>query len=178
MLTAGDVRLRRPRIDDVASLIALRALPQNRHLLQVDESEPAWVAMLQEISARPWGLPMLADRAGSVCALLTTALPDVRASRVYMLAVFDDLADARVATRLYLRHTFWSFPVLRLYAQVPELDVTEPHVELLTSLGFLREGTYPRHGIVDGQPCDIGIFGLLREDFEALAAQDHAELRL
>ena len=178
MLTAERVRLRRPRIDDVAELIALRALPQNRHLLQVDESDAAWVGMLQGLASQPWGLPMVAERAGSISALLTGALPDVRASRAYLLALFDDLEAARVAARLYVRHMFWSFPVVRFYAQVPDVVATEPHVELLTSVGFLREGTYPLHGVVEGQPCDIGLFGLLREDFEAVTAQDSPELRL
>ena len=175
VLTSGDVRIRRARIDDIPSLVELRLLPQNRVLVQLDDSETAWIGMLQDIAARPWGLPMVAEREGRVTALLTTALPDLRASQAYLLVLMSDIADTQTAALLYVRHVFWSFPLQRLHAQVPQLDVTTQHVDLLASIGFVQEGTYPAHALVDGDPCDVMILGLLREDFEA-TARTHPEL--
>ena len=145
----------------------------HRYLLDVPLDEATLRTVLTEIVGSPWSLPCAVVRDDEMAGFATTALPNVRALNTGFTALFTDPAVAIVPLSMYVRHLFWSFPLHRLHAQIPDLDLTREYIDLLTAVGFEVEGRLVDHAHVAGQSFDVVALGLLRSDFEAwIAAHD------
>lgn len=74
--------------------------------------------------------------------------------------------DAEDAVRILLRYGFWE----RRYQKCNSacVDTNEASIRLHEKLGFSEEGRRRRHWFLDGEYRDDVLFGLTREEFDAL----------
>jgi hypothetical protein len=92
---------------------------------------------------------------------------------VQIKCIFLDPPGAVLPLAAYVRHLFWSLALHRIYAQLPVVSGAEAYMRLFVSAGFQEEGVVRGHALVDGRPCDVAVFGVLRGEFEAWC-QEHA----
>jgi hypothetical protein len=164
--------------DEAPLLAQLLAQRGHRYVLDVSPDEATLRAVLAEIIKSAWTLPCAFVRGDEMAGFATTALPNVRALHAAFTALFVEPSEARLPLAMYVRHLFWSFPLHRLHAQIPDLDLTREYVELLTSVGFAVEGRLVDHSHIGGQTFDVVALGLLRPDFEAWIASNEPRLTL
>jgi hypothetical protein len=159
-------------------LTALLDQRGHRFLLDVPLDDATLRSVLMELTKSPWSLPCAVVRDDEMAGFATTALPNVRALNTGFTALFIDPAGAVVPLSMYVRHLFWSFPLHRLHAQIPDLDLTREYIDLLTAVGFVVEGRLVDHAHIAGQSFDVVALGLLRSDFEAWTAAHDPRLSL
>lgn len=159
----------------VVSLLGMRG-----HNLIVDlPRDPAAIAqMFGALAGQPWTLPLAAVRDNECIGVCTSALADVKAMHTSFTTMFVEPAEATLALAMCVRHLFWSFPVRRFHAQIPDTDLTREYVGLLESVGFVDEGRLRQHAIVGSQPFDVVSLGLLRADFEQWCEREEPRLAL
>lgn len=147
----------------VAELLRMRG---HRYILELPDDADSIAALLAEVTRQPWSLPLAAIRGDECIGVATSALPNLKALHAGFTALFVDPATATTATAMCVRHLFWTFPLRRLHAQVPDLDLTREYIDLLTGIGFQLEGRLVDHLQVGGQTFDTVMLGLLRTDFD------------
>ncbi len=156
-----------PLVPDHAPLVAqLLGERGNRYVLDVPPDEGMIRAALVDLPRQPWSLPLAIAREEGCMGVAATALANVKALHASLMALFVDPARATLPLAMAIRHLFWSFPLHRLHAQIPAIDLTAEYVELLRSVGFEDEGRLVGHALIAGQPFDMVTLGLLRRDFE------------
>ena len=96
----------------------------------------------------------------------------------YLVALFSRPADAVLPLALYIRHAFWSYPLHRLYSQLPSLPELLPHREALMAVGFKNEGSLVAHIATADGPVDAVAVGLLRDEFNQWSKQNEPRLVL
>lgn len=161
--------------DVVAELLALRG---HRYILDIPPDPVAIRPALEAILAEPWSMPLGMARDDGLGGVAATALANVKACSASLLAFFVDPAVGTLPLALYIRHLLWMFPLHRLYAQIPDMDLTREYVELLRGVGFVDEGRLAQHATIGGQHFDMVVLGLLRPDFETWCAANEPRLAL
>lgn len=168
-----------PLVPDHAPLVAqLLGLRGNRFVLDIPADEGLIRVALADLPRQPWSLPLAVVRDGACMGVATTALPNVKALHASLMALFVDPPGSSLPLAMAVRHLFWTFPLRRLHAQIPAMDLTKEYVDLLTSVGFADEGRLVAHAIIGGQAFDMVALGLLRSEFEAWCAEHEPRLSL
>ncbi|MGH9086222.1 MAG: GNAT family N-acetyltransferase [Acidimicrobiales bacterium] len=168
-----------PLVPDHAPLVAqLLGLRGNRYILEMAPDVGTIRTALAELPRQPWSLPLAIVRDEELVGVATTALPNVKALHASLVALFVDPPSATLGLAMAVRHLLWSFPLHRLHAQVPAMDLTTEYVDLFRSVGFEDEGRFTAHAMIAGQPFDMVVLGLLRTDFERWCVDHEPRLRL
>jgi hypothetical protein len=177
MIELGGDSLRRLTADDLPAVLRLReATPLDLFALPSSQSELA--GFLELLAKKPWSLPMLCYHEAVATGLCFMNLGQLKNLNAYLIALFERPATSERLLALYVRQAFWSYPLHRLYAQLPSRPDVQPHIDLLLGSGFSREGTLERHIEAAGQPLDAVVLGLLRDEFDAWCAQNEPKLSL
>ena len=164
--------------DDAPQVMELATHRGNGFLVDFGASEAGVRDLLAQLSASTWALPMAILHGEDCIGMATTSLANTKSLHASVLGLFVEPAAATEAFALYLRHVFWNFPLHRIYAHVPVLDVTREYLTLFASVGFVDEGRLVDHVIAAGQPFDVATLGLLRHDFQAWCSSTASELAL
>jgi hypothetical protein len=151
---------------DAPQVIQLLSLRGNSYLIDLGASEHEVASLISQLAGTTWSLPLAILRGDECIGMATTSLANTKSLNASLLAIFTDPANSMVPLALFIRHAFWNFPLHRLHCHIPALDLTAEYVELLTSVGFVDEGRLRAHELVAGQPFDVVLLGLLREEFE------------
>jgi hypothetical protein len=133
---------------------------------------------LERSAQSAYGLPLLILRDGEPFGLATNALGSPRVLNGYLLAFFREPEAATLALAMYVRHLFWSFPVQRLYTQFPLVGTGAAYLALYEAAGFQSEGVLRQHALIAGRPCDVGVLGSLRPEFEQWWSERDGRLAL
>ena len=178
-ITARDgLRLVPLEPEDARAVMDLATQRGNALLVDLGTDERAVAGLLAQLASSTWALPMAILRGEYCIGMATTSLADVTSLTARVLAMFVEPPTATAALALYVRHVFWTFPLRRLHAQVPVLDLTREYLELYGSAGFLDEGRLIDHVVVAGQSFDVAALGLLRGEFDDWCAARMPELAL
>jgi len=146
----------------------LRVTPSE--VLELPPSEAAFRGLLERVSRHPWGLPMLCFDGAEPVAAFMLALPSPKNLNASVVALAIEPASSATMLALYLRHAFWSFPLHRIFAEVPLTPASAPHESLYVAAGFQREGVFRAHYFAGDAPADVSVLGLLRAEFDAWCA--------
>ena len=160
---------------DGPALAMLAAVNGNRDLFDLPLSENEFAARINR-----WGfvMAMLCLRDGAPIGASATRLRNSRSLNLRLISFFANPDESALPMAAYIRQVFWMLPMHRVHVQLPRVEGFEGYRRLLLSVGFLEEGLISAHGIVGGQPCDVGIFGLLRRDFELWCQKNEPRLNL
>jgi len=161
-----------------ALVVDLLGCRGNRYVLDFPADADTVAAAITSIAREPWSLPLGAVRDGELVGVATTALANLKSLNAGFTALFVDPPSAKLPLAMMVRHLFWTFPLHRLYAHIPAMDLTQEYVDLLTSVGFINEGRLVDHAVIGGQPFDMVTLGLLRPDFERWCAAHEPRLDL
>jgi hypothetical protein len=172
------ISLQRLEPQHAAVVAALLGTRGNQFILDIPADEAMIGQALADLPKQPWTLPLAAVRDGECLGVVTTALPNVKSLHANLTALFADPEAARLPLAMCVRHLFWNFPLHRLYAQIPDMDLTREYIDLLTSVGFEVEGRLMAHAVVGGRPFDMVALGLLRTDFERWCVEHEPVLAL
>ncbi len=159
----------------VVQLLGLRG---HRYVLDIPADEATIARALTDLPREPWTLPLAVVRDDECVGMATTALANVKALHASLTALFVDPPRSTLPLAMCVRHLFWMFPLHRMHAQVPAMDLTNEYVELLMSVGFTDEGRLVSHAVIAGQTFDMVALGLLRSDFDAWCDEHEPRLSL
>jgi hypothetical protein len=147
-------------------------------VFELPRTEAGLDGFVADLTGKAWSLPLLSFDNGNPIGLCFMSITQVKDLNAYLVALFTKPAESRKALALYIRHAFWSYPLHRLYTQLPSSTVTAAHIDLLTSCGFEREGILREHITTDGDPQDAVVMGLLRDEFESWCVETEPRLSL
>lgn len=164
--------------DDAPLVVELMGIRGHRYLLDLAADESSMRLIIAELARQTWAMPMAAIRDDACAGFMTTAFPNLRSLNVGVGGLFVDPALAVLPFAMYVRHLFWSYPLHRLHAQIPDMDLTREYHDLFAAVGFTDEGRLVQHSIAGGQMFDMVQFGILRPDFEAWTAAHEPRLAL
>ncbi len=159
----------------VAALLQMRG---HRQILDIPNDEAAVAQLLTELRQQTFALPLAAVVDGQCVGIATTALANVKSLHASFNAFFVDPATATTALAMFVRHLLWSFPLRRLHAQIPDMDLTREYVDLLQTAGFRDEGRLKDHLVLAGRTFDVISLGLTRRDFETWCTESEPRLAL
>jgi hypothetical protein len=173
----GDFAIRRLSEDDFPTLRPLaEALPAD--IFAMPSTDTEFRAFVGEVASRVWSLPLVCVRAGDPVGMCFMNVAQFKNLNAYLVALFVQPEEAALPLALYIRHAFWSFPLHRLYVQLPATAAAIPHLETLERVGFQREGTLVAHVKAARGPQDVIVVGLLRDEFERWCKQNEPRLEL
>lgn len=135
-------------------------------------------AFIEGLGKKPWSMPMICSRDGQPVGLCLMSMAQLKNLNAYLVAVFAEPASSAVSLALYIRHAFWSYPLHRLYTQLPVNPVLKPHAELFARAGFIHEGVLVKHVAAPDGPIDAESFGLVRGEFDEWCSEHQPELSL
>lgn len=150
----------------------------HRYLLDIPADAATIAGAIAALSKEPWTLPLAVVRGSECIGMATTALPNIKALHASLTTLFVEPAESTLPLAMCVRHLLWMYPLHRLYAHIPAMDLTREYVELLRSVGFVEEGTLKDHAVIGGQRFDMVALGLLRQDFESWAQAHEPRLAL
>jgi RimJ/RimL family protein N-acetyltransferase len=169
--------LRMLTVDDLPALARLREAAPHE-LFELPSSPEEIGGFVQGLATRPWSLPMLCCHDDEPVGLCLMSVAQLKNLNAYLVAVFEQPASAAGALALYVRHAFWSYPLHRLYTQLPSNQAVRAHAELYSRVGFSPEGVLVKHIATDFGPADAMVLGILRDEFDAWCAANQPELCL
>jgi len=133
-------------------------------------------AFLEGAAMELWSTPMTCWAGGQPQGLLFNVQTDVGSLNTRIVALLRDPLAHRQALALYARHLLWSYPLHRLYAEVP---VTSSRWrDAFGATGFIEEGRLIEHTLLAGERHDVIVFGMLRRDFERWSAAEGGTLAI
>jgi hypothetical protein len=177
MIEVDGDSIRRLTAADLPALLRLREVtPRNHFDLPGTPSELA--GFLDLLAKKPWSLPMLCCHEAKATGLCLMNLGQLKNLNAYLIALFEQPSTSTRLLALYIRQAFWSYPLHRLYTQLPSTPEMQPHIEMLVRTGFKREGTLERHIEATDKLVDVDVLGLLRSDFDAWCTQNEPKLSL
>jgi hypothetical protein len=163
--------------DDFPHVSSLqRSIPPD--VFQLPRTEQAYRAFMADLARKPWSLPFVCARAGEPLGICFMSVAQVKNLNAYLVALFSEPAASTLPLALYIRHAFWTFPLHRLYAQLPALNTVVPQMENLIQVGFKREGMLVAHVAGADGPEDAIVVGLLRNEFDLWCEQNEPRLAL
>jgi|GEM_PF-3248013 hypothetical protein len=171
--------MRIPRIPQVVDGYSLEPMSQadilNCHalLLQGNDflieglgpSEINFRNFVENIGMQLWAWQCTYKYQGIFGGFILTTSVDVQSLNARIVGVFSEPRQARIPLLMYMYRLFWSYPLQKIYAQMPE--IAEPYLDLYKAAGFQKEGVYRQHQVIAGQRCDVVVMGSLREEYEA-----------
>ena len=161
--------------EDADELDRLASRGSNRSLFNLPATAADFVASM---GSRGFELPMLCQHGPSSFGAAFVSLRSNRNLNMMVTCFFATPEVAALALALYVRHLFWSTPFHRVHAQIPLVDGGEAYVALLTGAGLREEGVVHGHVMFGGQPHDLAVLGVLREEFEAWCREKESRLAL
>jgi len=120
----------------------------------------------QQILRDPLNLPMVCHRSGRLVGAATICFTDCDNLCSNLLAVFRDPDESQVALSLYLRSVFWNHPLKRLQIEIKDVPASGPYQRLYREAGFVLEARTRAATTTQGEPTDVLVFGLLRQDYD------------
>jgi hypothetical protein len=178
LLELDGYTVRRMAAADLPFVLGLQQTGANHLLIDLPSSPEQSVAFLQQLETQPWATLMVAEANGMPMGALATGLTNLTSLNTFVLAMFADPDRGTIPLGLFTRHLFWTYPLQRAYVQFPLLDETAAYADLYASVGFRREGVMKQHQAVAGIRRDVGVFGLLRADFDRWWAKHDPRLSL
>jgi hypothetical protein len=154
----------------------LRSVP--RSVFELPVSDVDYRAWLAGVSARAWSMPMTCTRDGVASGLCFLSTSQLKHLHAYVVALFDEPAESTLCLALYLRQAFWSFPLHRLYTQLPARGDASPHERVFLDAAFQAEGVLRSHIRDLGEAADANVLGLLRPEFDAWCRSHEPRLAL
>jgi hypothetical protein len=159
----------------IAELLVQRG---HRYLLDFPPDPDLIGGAVDLLAKEPWTL-LLGTIRDDVCAgVATTFATNVKNGCANLVALFVDPANAALPLALYMRHLFWSFPINRLYAHIPDMDMTREYIDLYQAAGFVDEGRLVKHAVIGGHEFDVVTLGLLRSDLAEWCRANEPRLAL
>jgi hypothetical protein len=122
--------------------------------------------LITALQSQMWALPMKCDRRGREVGISYLQGVDLMHLHASLHGIFVEPATAVGPLRHYLQLVWASFPLHRLYAELPAS--IPDYVELYREVGFHDEGILRSYARVGEGSIDIVSLGMLREDFKAL----------
>jgi hypothetical protein len=169
--------LRQLHIDDLPALLRLRAASPPS-LFELPGSEAEIGGFVEGLAKKPWSLPMLCCHDDEPVGLCLMSVAQLKNLNAFLVAVFEQPASATGVLALYVRHAFWSYPLHRLYTQLPSTQVVKPHADLYSRVGFRPEGVLVKHIATQVGPADATVLGMLRDEFDEWCVTNQPELSL
>ena len=154
LATAADA----PAFDELASCGA------NRTIFNLPASTDDFAVRVGGAGLR---MPMLGMRGTQVAGAAAFGARSHRDLHALLVGFFREPSAAVLPVATYVRHVFWSLPLRRLHVQLPLIDGADEYVSLFGRIGFVDEGILQGHALIDGQPCNVAVLGILRPEFEA-----------
>lgn len=172
-LDAGRVRLRWLTNADVAGLFAVFGDPEVMRYFGFAAlpDEAAAEALLAEIHRGfrehvlyQWGVETVDGELVGTCTLARIDRANRRAEMGFALArTFWGRGYMAAALPAVLRFAFERLALHRVVADTDPRNA--PSIRALERLGFVREGVLREHYLVQGEPQDAIVYGLLRSDW-------------
>jgi RimJ/RimL family protein N-acetyltransferase len=161
-------------------LPAVRSLAESTPagVFELPVTDRAFQAFAGGLAKKPWSLPFLCFQDGRPVGMCLMSIAQVKNLNAYLVALFSVPAEATLPLAMYIRHAFWSFPLHRLYAQLPATAAVIPHVNILERAGFQLEGMFAGHVASAEGPQDAIVVGLLRDEFNVWCEQNEPRLAL
>lgn len=168
----------RPLTGDDYALIQplLEATP--REIFELPMSEAAFRGFLLQVERRPWSMPMISTMDGRPKAAFILSPASPKNSHAYLLALMAHAEQCVLPLGLYVRQAFWSYPLHRLYVQLPVTPASRPHSDAFMAAGFVSEGVLAGHILAGSHAQDASVLGLLRQDFDAWCAAHEPRLSM
>lgn len=173
----GRESLRVLTADDLPAVLRLRKLAPPE-MFEVPGSAAELGGFIEGLAKKPWSLPMLCCQDDEPVGLCLMSAGQLKNLNAYLVAVFEEPGTATDALALYIRHAFWTYPLHRLYAQLPSTPAVKAHVALYSGAGFVGEGVLVGHIATPEGPVDAFVLGMLRDEFDAWCASNRPELSL
>jgi RimJ/RimL family protein N-acetyltransferase len=164
-------------IQDIDALRRLRDVTP-AELFALPGSVAELGAFIEGLGKKAWSMPMICSRDGEPVGLCLMSMAQLKNLNAYLVALFAEPASSTVSLALYMRHAFWSYPLHRLYTQLPVTPALRPHAELFARAGFMREGVLVKHVAAPDGPIDAESFGLVRGEFDEWCTRHRPELSL
>lgn len=162
--------------DEAELVLELAGREVNLGIFEAEMPASSVPGFLASQADRLWGRPMACLRAGRPVGVLLNPLTNANSLNTLVAVLLEDPERDRLALPLYVRHLFWSFPVHRVYAEVPGFAAA--HRSIFSWAGFEHEGTLPEHLQAAGGLHDLCLYGQLRQDFDSWAARELPPLSL
>jgi hypothetical protein len=177
LMALENFSLRRWQNDDMLYFSTLLAMEHNQAIIEgLVESDALYDSFMDAVKTSIWSIPMVCLHNEQPLGIMLTSVTDLQNLNARLIALFEDLQDARVPLLLYVRHLFWNFPLQRIYVQI--LASRESYIQLYQSVGFQQEGILPNHLILAGSAYDVVMLGLLRQDFDLWCLQNDQRFSL
>ncbi len=136
-------------------------------IFKVPSSPGELARLFEDLGKKPWSMPMVCHRNGKAVGLCLMSVGQLKNLNAYLVAVFSDPVNADRLLALYMRQAFWTYPLHRLYSQLPAVPSARSHVDLMLRVGFQREGTLEGHIDLDrDRHVDADVLGILRGEFD------------
>jgi hypothetical protein len=177
LLSLNGESIRALTIEDLVAVRRLRDVtPPGLFALPGSAAELG--AFIEGLAKKPWSMPMICSRDGEPVGLCLMSMAQLKNLNAYLVAVFAEPASSTGSLALYIRHAFWSYPLHRLYTQLPVNPFLKPQAELFARAGFMREGVLVKHVAAPDGPIDAESFGLVRVEFDEWCSKHRPELSL
>jgi hypothetical protein len=175
VLAIDDYAWRTAITSDAAALEAIAAQGANRTLFGLPRSEQDFA---ERVGRAGFRLAMLCHHGDDVVGAAATTLRNHRSMNLQLVCFFAVDARPQLALATYVRHVFWSLPMHRIFVQLPVVDGASSYIRMLKGAGFKEEGVVRGHALVAGQPADVAVLGVLREEFETWCLENEIRLAL
>jgi len=166
---------RHAQAQDADVLERLAAAGSNRLLFTLPASTADFAAAISKPGFRQ---PMLCYHGTIPFGAAAYSLRNNHNLNLKLTCFFLQPELATLALAVYVRHLFWSLPMHRIHGQLPLVEAGPDYVRLLKAIGFREEGVVRGHVIVGGQPHDLAVMGVLREEFEDWCLTNESRLAL
>jgi hypothetical protein len=160
---------------DASALEALAARSGNRALFYLPQSVAEFAGT---VGGPGFRMPMLCLRGSKPIGAAATKQRNQRNLNLHLICFFADPVDAALPLAIYVRHLFWSFPLHRIFCQLPSVSGAAAYVRLLKGVGFQEEGMVRGHAMVGGRPRDLVALAVLRREFEIWCRENEKRLTL
>lgn len=160
---------------DATALESIAAHGSNRVLFNLPRSVDEFAVRLSGAGLR---FPMLCTRDSRPCGAAVLGTRSTRDLNAMISCFFIEPSESTLPLAAYVRHVFWMQPLHRLFAQLPIVEGTVDYVKLLVTVGFREEGVVAKHALIDEEPVDVAILGLLRREFERWCTEREPRLAL
>lgn len=176
VLKHDDLVLRDLDEEDCALLNELDCLDSNRGILRPDIPPARMGEFLDALRRQIWAEPMTCERKGEPVGILLNIGTDVGSLNTRLAVLLREPVRDRLALALYTRHLFWSYPLRRVFAEVP--NYADDYCSMFQWGGFDTEGELTDHLMVAGKYYSMKVFGLLRPNFEDWTRREYPRLSL
>jgi hypothetical protein len=163
------------RTSDAPALEALAAQAMNRVLFGLPPSSEAFEAAVGGPGFRN---AMLCWQDSIPIGAASTGQRNLHSENVRLTCFFAEPAHAALPLAAYVRHLFWRVPFHRVYCQFPLVARGAEYVDLLKACGFREEGIIRGHALIGGNPYDVAVLGVLRDEFDIWCRENETRLAL